>query len=150
MPAGLLRNTWPLLLMRPKIWLALPSRTRLSVTLAASGCLKVTLAPVPRLKLCQSMTARWLPCWMVMAAPAWPMLAWPATTLPPCGKVVAAGPAWASAAPAKPSASAAGSLRSAANRALPPRPLPLPLLRPRLRSCTAIQVPRTASQIRQK
>jgi len=37
-PLGLLKNTWPLDVMRPKIWLGLLSLTRFRVTACALGC----------------------------------------------------------------------------------------------------------------
>ena len=81
--------------MRPKIWLGSLLNTRLSVTLLALGCTKVTCAALPTSKRVQSTTARWLLWVMVMLAlPApvvLPMLAVPATTLPPVGNCVGAG-----------------------------------------------------------
>ena len=57
-PLALLKNTWPLAVRRPKIWLGLLSFTRLSVTDCALGCTKLMLAACPRLKLSQFSTAR--------------------------------------------------------------------------------------------
>ena len=79
-PLGLLRTTWPLALIWPKIWLgALPS-TRLSITLLAEGWLMFTLAWAPTSKLCQLTAANGLLWVMFITAPAWLMVARPAAT----------------------------------------------------------------------
>ena len=88
-PLGLLKNTWPLAVMRPKIWLGLLSFTRLSVMAFALGCTKFTEAELPRLKVSQFTTARWL-LWFTVSAAAcavavWLRVAVPRTTLPPLG-----------------------------------------------------------------
>ncbi len=146
MPAGLLKKTCPFDVMRPKIWLGCASSTRFSVTLALLGCLKFTCALAPRLKLCQSMAARWLLWVTSKRAPLLPMTAWPATTWPPWGKVLAGGAAWAH---PKPSANSAGKLRSTAISAPKPlAPAMLRLPRPRLSSLTATQVPLHSFQTR--
>jgi hypothetical protein len=88
-PLGLDKNTWPLALMRPKIWLAWVSSTRLRVTALAEGWTKLTWAWAPTLKLFQFSTARLLDWLMLRLLPLWPMLAVPATTLPPWGSWVA-------------------------------------------------------------
>ena len=91
----MVRKTWPLALMRPKIWLGSLLNTRLSVTLLALGCTKFTCAALPTSKRVQSTTARWLLWVMVMLALPAPvvlaMLAVPATTLPPVGNCVEVG-----------------------------------------------------------
>ena len=94
-PAGLVRMTWPLAVIWPKIWLGSLLSTRLSVTLLALGCANCTLASLPTLKLCQLMAARSVLWWMTMFAPLWPMRAWPALTCPPEGNVVGGGAVWA-------------------------------------------------------
>ena len=78
-------KTWPGALMRPMIWLGLLSSTRLRVTAAALGWLKLICAPEPTLKVFQSMAARWLLCCTVKVLPVLLMAALPPTTLPPSG-----------------------------------------------------------------
>ena len=110
-PDGLVKKTWPLALMRPKIWLGSLLKTRLSVTLLALGCTKFTCAALPTSNRVQSTTARWLLWVMVMLALLVPtvlaMLAVPPTTLPPVGNWVEAGVA-ACAKPATDSAATSG------------------------------------------
>ena len=94
-PDGLVRMTWPLAVMRPKIWLGSLPCTRFSVTLLAPGCWNCTCAPLPTLKLCQLIAARSLPWVMTMLAPLCAMPAWPELTWPPVGNWPAAGAAGA-------------------------------------------------------
>src|SRR5260221_7951466 len=56
----------------------------------ADGWLKVTAAWEPMLKVFQSRAALALPCWICIAAPLCPIVAWPATMRPPVGSVVGA------------------------------------------------------------
>ena len=58
MPFGLMRNTVPCAVSRPRIADISGPLTRFSFALAADGCLKSTCPPAPTLKLRQSMTAR--------------------------------------------------------------------------------------------
>ncbi len=91
MPYGLTRKTWPFACSRPRICDASLPTTRLRTTACADGCWNTTDSPVPMLKLCQSMAALLLVWRTCSAAPAGaPMLAWPATTLPPVGSAPAA------------------------------------------------------------
>ena len=81
--------------MRPKIWLGLLSLTRFRVTACALGCTKLILAALPKLKLSQLMTARWL-LWLTVMAAAWAVAVWvmvalPRATLPPVGNWLATG-----------------------------------------------------------
>ncbi len=147
-PFGLTMNTWPGALMRPKIWLALVSSTRLSVTDDVPGCAKSMRAWLPRSKVCQSIAARCVDCETVSVAPLCLSVAWPATTWPPVGSCVGAGgaPLAANAWPCSP-ATATPSARSAARRALRRAP-PLPW--PRAISATATQAPRAAFQTMRK
>ena len=87
--------TWPLAVIRPKIWLGSLLSTRLIVTLLALGWLNCTCALLPTLKVCQLMAALWLLCWMTMLAPLWLMLAGPAMTCPAVGNVATGGAVWA-------------------------------------------------------
>ena len=80
MPAGLDMTTWPLALICPKICEAELPKMRLSKTLLLDGCVMLTLASLPTLKLCQLMAARWLSWVMAMVAPDWAMRALPALT----------------------------------------------------------------------
>ena len=57
-PFGLTRNTWPLPVILPKIWLGFALNTSLRVAAALPGCTKFTWAALPRLNVFQSMTAR--------------------------------------------------------------------------------------------
>ena len=61
---------------------------RFNATEPLSGCLKLTLAAAPMLKLCQSSAARALVCCTVSAFALWLMLALPAVTLPPLGRAL--------------------------------------------------------------
>ena len=88
-PFGLLMNTWPLPVILPKIWLALLSSTRLSTAELLFGSTKFTCAALPRLKVFQSMTARWL-VWSTLSTAVVGVLlvvivAEPPTTVPPVG-----------------------------------------------------------------
>ena len=94
-PLGLVKNTWPLALIWPKIWLGLLSRTRLSKTLLLLGWWTVTVALAPTLKLCQ-LTMAWLElcCTAMLAAMAvcvWLMATLPAATWAPMGSWLTAG-----------------------------------------------------------
>ena len=60
MPLGLLMKTCPVALMRPSIWLAFMSMTRLSVTELGEGWLKLILALEPTLNVFHSIMPRWL------------------------------------------------------------------------------------------
>src|SRR5580765_9034409 len=65
--------------------------TRLSVTEVVEGWLKRTFSPLAIEKLIQSMIALlvdWLMTWLVGVG--WVIVAWPATTVPPCGAAGAA------------------------------------------------------------
>ena len=64
-PLGLLRNTWPLAVMRPKISDGLLPSTRLTVIEEALGWLKFTHAPEPIEKLAQlivPLSVLWVIC----------------------------------------------------------------------------------------
>jgi hypothetical protein len=90
-PLGLTKNTWPVALMRPMIWLASPPTTRLSVTEEADGWTKLTLASEPTLKLFQSMAARLLLWFTVSVLLLLLIDALPPTSLPPAGRALAGG-----------------------------------------------------------
>ena len=70
-PLGLVKNTWPLALIWPKIWLGLLLCTRLSSTLVLLGWVMLTLALAPTLKLCQLTMALGVLWWMAMLAAVW-------------------------------------------------------------------------------
>ena len=89
-PFGLIKMTWPLAVMRPAIWLACVSSTRLSVTAEAFGWRKLTTPWAPILKVSQLIDARWVVCVMSNAEALTLISAWPATTLPPVGNSTAA------------------------------------------------------------
>ena len=137
-PFGLLRNTWPLAVMRPKIWLAWLSCTRFSVTEPLFGCWKLTWACDPTLKVCQSIAPRWVAWLIVIWLPPWVIVAAPPTTWPPVGNWLAPG------GPAQ----AKGARPSPANSAAMKAPRPLLLPRPRTFSATATQAPCFSLQIR--
>src|SRR5438093_2377208 len=85
-PFGLLRNTWPLAVRRPKISDGLLPRTRLSAIAEELGWLKFTQAFEPIEKLFHSRIAFWL-AWStcILFAPGREMVALPAVTWPPVG-----------------------------------------------------------------
>ena len=88
-PYAFVKNTWPLEVMRPNIWLGLLSFTRFSMTACTLGCTKLILAALPRLKVLQLTTALWL-VWLTVIAAAcavavWVRVAVPRTTTPPVG-----------------------------------------------------------------
>ena len=142
-PLGLLRKTWPLAVMRPWIWLAWVSSTRLRVTEVLLGWTKSTRALAPTLKVCQSSAPCWVAWVTVMVAPCWPIVTAPPTTWPPVGNcVVDGGVAGAGGAAACAMPAAAAPANSAASSL--PRPLCLP--RPRVFSATATQAPRVSLQ----
>ena len=95
MPLPLLKNTWPLALICPKIWLGLPPVTRFKVTLLALGWLKLTVASRPTLKVFQfkaALAVLWL---MFRVLPVCCRVAWPALTVPPVGNALTGGAACA-------------------------------------------------------
>ena len=104
-PFGFTKNTWPVLVSLPKIWLASVPSTRFSVAPPA-GWLKCTCALAPMLKLCQSMAARAVLCTMSMRGPCVAILAAPPTTWPPLGRAVVGGPAASAGAAIVPSSAA--------------------------------------------
>src|SRR5579859_6232640 len=86
MPLGLMRNTWPLALMLPRMLEGMPPMTRFSTTAELSGCRNCTYSFAPTENCCQLMAAFWLVCLTrVPLAPGVLMLAWPPTTCPPVG-----------------------------------------------------------------
>ena len=90
-PLGLMRNTLPVASISPAMVEAVVPVTRDSVALLASGCTKTTLSPAATLKLFQLITAFALVCVMVtLPLVDAPMVALPATTVPPVGKAGAA------------------------------------------------------------
>src|SRR5690349_153006 len=98
-PFGLVRNTWPFAVRRPKISDGTPPTTRLSATEEAPGWLKFTCAPTPMENESQLMMARWLDWSICMTpAPGVEIVAVPDMTLPPVGRSVAATPGDAKAA----------------------------------------------------
>ena len=121
-PLGLVKNTWPLALMRPKIWLGLASSTRFKVTLLAEGWLKLTCACAPTLKVCQSIAARDVLCVMFITAALWTIVTVLATTCPPVGNCMGAGGSGGAA-----SAAALLARISASATTLPEALLPRPL-----------------------
>ena len=108
---------------------------RFRATALAPGWLKVTLAAVPMLKLCQSMAVRALLCCTVSALLVWLMVATPALTCPPVGRAF-----WSSAQVigVKVLPSTATNAAVAACPALPPTVTDLP--RPRAVSAVATHV----------
>ena len=84
-PPGLTKNTCPVALMRPMIWLGSPPTTRLSVTEAAEGWMKLTRASLPTLNWFHSMAARLLVWLMFKVLPLLLMVALPPTNLLPLG-----------------------------------------------------------------
>ena len=141
MPLPLLKNTWPLALIRPKIWLGLPPVTRFKVTLLALGWLKLTVASRPTLKVFQfkaALAVLWL---MFRVLPVCCNVAWPALTVPPVGNALTGG-----AACAMPAMS-----REEANVLRRKQPVPLILLIrtvPPLRLPRAFTISETATQVR--
>ena len=107
-PLGLVRNTRPLEVRRPKIADGSPPRTRLRMTDEALGCAKLTWAWLPMLKLSQLTIALLEDCVTSMRAPLLLIVACPATISPPVGRVVGAGvAATATVAPPRESTAAA-------------------------------------------
>ena len=90
-PLGLSKNTCPLALTLPMIWVASPAATRFKMVELALGWSNRTVAAEPTSKLSQLMTAAELLCLTVRLAPAAEMVAVPAATCPPVGKVFALG-----------------------------------------------------------
>ena len=84
---GLIRNTWPLEVRLPKIADASGPSTRFRATELLLGCTKTTLPPWPMEKLCQ-LIAVFRVDWLIVIVPG-PvvMVASPATTDPPVGRV---------------------------------------------------------------
>src|SRR5438128_12514121 len=92
-PFGLVRKTWPLAVMRPKISDGLLPVTRLSAMAEELGWLKLTQALEPIEKLCQLRIAELVLCVTCMFDPEVEMVAAPAATDPPVGSMFAAGSA---------------------------------------------------------
>ena len=117
MPWVLIRNTWPLELMWPKIWLGFWSKMRLSAIALCEGWLNSTEASLPRLKLCQ-FSASSADCWLTtVLAPLCVIEPTPPTTTPPAGMVVAATPpAAAASAPPQNASEPSASDRLSASR----------------------------------
>ncbi len=88
-PLELIRKTLPLALSAPSITLRSLPTTRLSVIAEALGWLKLTVSPAAMPKPCQLMLARCVLWSMRVTLPAWPMVALPLVTVPPCGAAVA-------------------------------------------------------------
>src|SRR5580704_8304072 len=86
MPLGLIRNTWPLALISPKMLEGLLPVTRFRITEELLGWLNCTYSLAPMENCCQLMAAR-CELWLTMTPllPALPMVAVPATTCPPVG-----------------------------------------------------------------
>src|SRR6185312_54066 len=101
MPLGLIRNTWPLARMLPKMLEGLLPMTRFSTTEELLGWLNWTYSLPPTENCCQLMEARWV-FWLMTTPllPAVPMVADPATTCPPFGLARAAIGSMAPKAPA--------------------------------------------------
>ena len=92
MPWVLIRNTWPLELILPKIWLGFWSRMRLRATAERPGWLNSTDSLALRLKVSQFSANRceiWL---MTVSLPCCAMLPEPPTTTPPVGPPASASP----------------------------------------------------------
>src|SRR6185312_4225884 len=102
MPLGLIRNTWPLALISPKMLEGLLPMTRFSTTEELLGWLNCTYSFEPMENCCQLMEARW-ELWLTMTPllPAVPMVAEPAATCPPLGLARASTGVKALRAPAK-------------------------------------------------
>lgn len=85
MPLGLIRYTCPFALRLPRIWLPLPPSTRFTAIALAEGCTKLTVSPLPMLKLFQFRERFLLACVTVVTAPDWLMALLPTVTTPPEG-----------------------------------------------------------------
>nr|WP_316681285.1 hypothetical protein [Ralstonia sp. LMG 18101] len=112
----------------------------------AEGCWKLTVAALPRLKLCQLTTAFCEVCVTFIVLPLVLMLACPAVTCPPMGSWFGAG----GAACARPMLVSATTSRLRARRirlAPPPKRRPA-LPRPRAVSATTIQARTSSLQTR--
>src|SRR5579872_1121864 len=86
MPLGLIRNTWPLAVRVPKIWLGFWSKMRLRAAEDCDGCRNCTVWLAPMLKLDQLMIS-WFDCWLICVLFAFGavMVPRPPTTCPPWG-----------------------------------------------------------------
>ena len=87
MPFGLTRKTWPLEVRLPKMAEASGPSTRLRATDSRPGWTKTTLLSRPMEKVCQLMATRGVVWLTVRVAPPDWMVAPPAVTAPPVGKV---------------------------------------------------------------
>ncbi len=93
MPLVLIRNTWPLALIWPKMVEASLPTTRLSVEELALGCRKFTFSPLPTLNVCQLMMPLSVVCVMLsepLAGAA--IVTLPEATWPPVGSAIACTP----------------------------------------------------------
>jgi hypothetical protein len=90
MPLLLIRKTWPVALIWPKMLDGSLPTTRLSVEDVALGCRKFTVSPLPTLKVCQLMMPL-LVVWVTLSVllAGVPMVMAPAATWPPVGSVCA-------------------------------------------------------------
>ena len=88
-PFGLIKNTWPLADMRPKMPEGSVPSTWLMVTERLLGCEKKTDSCAPMLKLCQPIAAFCVVCVMVVLPGAALMEARPQVTTPPNGSAPA-------------------------------------------------------------
>src|SRR5579859_346812 len=86
MPFGLIRNTWPLAVMLPKMLEGLEPITRFSTMAELFGWMYCTYWSAPTENCCQLMAAFWL-VWLMTVALAFGvlMVAEPPTTCPPVG-----------------------------------------------------------------
>ena len=125
-PFGLMRKTWPLASMRPRIRLPLVSAMRLTAMDVVEGWTKSTVSCLPTLKLAQPSDRLALDCLMVVTAPDCVIVPLPAVTCPPLGVALAID------------ASAARAVIDRAGRASRRRVLRPLLPRPRAVSATAI------------
>ena len=89
-PEPLTSTTLPLAVMLPAMIEGSGPTTRFSVVALELGCWKSMVCAEPMLKLCQFTAASWLACCTVVTVVVWLMLACPATSWPPCGRVVGA------------------------------------------------------------
>ena len=89
MPLGLTRNTWPLAVRVPRIAEGSAPSTRLSATELLLGWTKLTLLPCAMLKESQLIATAWLVWVTVTVFGACEIVAAPAETVPPVGRLCA-------------------------------------------------------------
>jgi hypothetical protein len=91
MPLLLIRKTWPVALIWPKMLDGSLPMTRLSVDDVALGCRKLTFSPLPTLNVCQLMMPLSEVCVMLSEPLAGaPMVTLPEVTWPPVGSAAIA------------------------------------------------------------